>query len=409
MRQIFLFFLLVLSISSALILRSYLLSSEMDGNTLLRLGIASLELKYTVNIGVNFGLVGEASQSRQFLLASLAMIISTGLLIWGARTNNNWITTAVGLLSGGGFANAYERLVHGGVFDYFNFNITMIANPFSFNLADIFIFGGFILLIIRPRTERADPNAEHNGLNFNSISRYASNIGLMLCLIVASVYMSWQILSQFNFLYGQIYDRNNLEAHIQRYAPQNKNKQYFELTTRGERIRIFGAISDSINSRGEGLDEISYSFNNGSESASFLVKAERDHLNDVAQLLSKLKVAGALITGSLIVFYGFCFYFMVSREKYFWRPPTIISSLIQFSFVAGITATATFSIGVQRIFYLLHEVAFSGKAQWFFYYQDSLMTTLMPEIVFANIAILIAALATAIWLAINWLLRRALV
>lgn len=409
MRQIFLFFLVILAISSALILRSYLVSSEMDGYTLLRLGTTSLNLKYTINIGVNFGLAGEASQSRQFLLASLAMIISIGLLIWGILARNNWITTALGLLSGGGLSNAYERVAYGGVFDYFNVSTPIVPNPFSFNLADIYIFVGFILLIITQGSKRDSADANVQSFKLYSIIRYVSNIGLMLCLMVTCIYFSWQILSGTNFLYGYIYERNDLEAHIQLYAPQNKNKQHFELTTRGERVRIFGAISTAVNSQGEGLEKITYTFNNGSESVPFLIKAELDHLKDVSQLVSKLKSTGLLITGFMIIFYGFCFYFMVSRERYFWRPPTIIASFIYLSFVAVIAAAATLLIGAQRIFYLLHEVAFSGKAQWFFYYQDSLMTTLMPEIVFADISIMIGMLATVIWLSLNWLLRRVLI
>ena len=66
-------------------------------------------------------------------------------------------------------------------------------------------------------------------------------------------------------------------------------------------------------------------------------------------------------------------------------------------------------IGPQKTFYQLHEWAFTEKAQWFFYYQDSLMTTLMPEIVFADIAVLLGTVTIALWFFITLVLRRYLI
>jgi uncharacterized membrane protein len=87
----------------------------------------------------------------------------------------------------------------------------------------------------------------------------------------------------------------------------------------------------------------------------------------------------------------------------------MIVSVLQIFAVAIVCVAITLAFGVQKTFYLLHDWAFSDKAQWFFYFQDSLMTTLMPEIVFANIAVIIGLLTFAIWLIINLMLRRALV
>ena len=68
-----------------------------------------------------------------------------------------------------------------------------------------------------------------------------------------------------------------------------------------------------------------------------------------------------------------------------------------------------FIIGPQKAFYQLHEWAFTENAQWFFYYQDSLMTTLMSEIVFADIAVLLGTVSFAIWFFITLVLRRYLI
>ena len=143
-------FWLAFSIGTALILRIGLIAQDLNGTTILPLGIASLNLEYTINTGINFGLAGAATSSRQFLLAGLALVLSLAIIIWGARSDTKWATTIAGLFAGGGLANAFERVYYGGVFDYLNVSFIFYNNPFSFNLADIYIFLGLILFVIRP-------------------------------------------------------------------------------------------------------------------------------------------------------------------------------------------------------------------------------------------------------------------
>ena len=143
-------FWLAFSVGTALILRIGLIDQDLNGTTVLPLGIASLNLEYTINTGINFGLAGAATSSRQFLLAGLALVLSLAIIIWGARSDTKWATTIAGLFAGGGLANAFERVYYGGVFDYLNVSFIFYDNPFSFNLADIYIFLGLILFVIRP-------------------------------------------------------------------------------------------------------------------------------------------------------------------------------------------------------------------------------------------------------------------
>ena len=121
MRFLTLALILAASVASALFLRDFLTSSDLNGVTLLPLGVASLNLQYTINTGVNFGLAGEASTARQLLLSGAALLICLAVVIWGMRSTQKWATPAAGLFAGGGIANAYERLAFGGVFDYLNF------------------------------------------------------------------------------------------------------------------------------------------------------------------------------------------------------------------------------------------------------------------------------------------------
>jgi len=402
---------LILSASagSALFLRDFLTGSDLNGATIIPLGVASLNLQYTINTGVNFGLVGEASTARQLLLSGAALLICLAVTVWGMRTTQKWGTLAAGLFAAGGLANAYERLTFGGVFDYLNFSTSFFDNPFSFNLADIYIFLGLVLFLLAPRETHDPADGPIQPGAIKAIAKILGNFGLTLALLLSCLYVSWQVLSRANFLYDQIYEHNDLEAHVNEFAPLNRNgKESFALTTKAERVRVFNDIAREINVGGGGLGTITYTPEGADAATPFLVEAERDHLQDVTNLVSSLKAIGAVIASLLIAFYGFCWYYKVSRYQYFWRPSGVFVSLFQIATVAALCVAITFALGPQHTFYLLHEWAFSDKAQWYFYFEDSLMTTLMPEIVFSNIAALLGILTVLTWLVANFVLRRIL-
>ena len=145
---------LAFCILSALGVRWILNLGDFNGSTLLDLGLVSLNLEYTVNTGINFGLAGEATTSRQLLLAGVALLVCALIMAWGIKSGSRWSTLIAGMFAGGGIANAYERLAFGGVFDYLNVSSSIYASPFSFNLADVYIFAGLVMYIARPNTVR---------------------------------------------------------------------------------------------------------------------------------------------------------------------------------------------------------------------------------------------------------------
>lgn len=122
--------------------------SPWDTRTLMDLGFISLNLKYTINNGINFGLASEASHSRQILFAVISLIISLGILFFALWRNTIRLAIAAGLLAGGGLTNAYERVAYGGVFDYLNVFSKILTNPFAFNIADVYIFFGATLVVL---------------------------------------------------------------------------------------------------------------------------------------------------------------------------------------------------------------------------------------------------------------------
>ena len=65
------------------------------------------------------------------------------------------------------------------------------------------------------------------------------------------------------------------------------------------------------------------------------------------------------------------------------------------------------SVGFTKVFYYLHTVVFPLDHQWFFYYKDSLMATLMkaPDI-FAAIALQLLSVALVIAVIIDTVISR---
>lgn len=401
-------FFLLLALFSALAFKEFVSSNNLSGKTLISLGGARLDLHYSFNTGINFGLINVTTQFWQFILSALGIIFSLAAFVWCSRSVRLWTAAGSGLFAGGVLAHAYERSKYGGVFDNLNLYTNIPNNSFSFNLADIFIFISLLIITLAPRETHDAGEVSRPDSYKNSLIKLSWNFALSLALLISCLYASWLLLSKVDFLFSQIYNQSNLEVHINKYAPQNRNKINFELTTQDMRIRIFSDIAYSINNNGIGLAKISYTYPNAVGTTTFLVEAEREHLQDVANLVSNLKPIGLFVTIVLVLFYMFCYYYKVTRSRNFWQPYSTLKSITQIGAISCLCAVVILIMGPQRVFYLLHEIAFKNKSQWFFYYQDSLMTTLMPEIVFANIAMLIFITTVTLWVIINLLLQRLL-
>ena len=98
------------------------------------------------NKGVNFGFLN--SFDARWLLVAISIIASLALALW-VRNKSGWaLSLASGAIIGGALGNAYDRVVYGAVADYINMSCCRIDNPYSFNVADVFIFGGAIVLVL---------------------------------------------------------------------------------------------------------------------------------------------------------------------------------------------------------------------------------------------------------------------
>ncbi len=110
----------------------------------------------TWNYGINFGIpipfLGDTSS--KMILSLLAVIVSIVLLIWAVRHPRDWIfAIAIGLIVGGALGNGYDRMIYGAVADFLNVTCCGIRNPFAFNIADVTIFLGVAILLLRPSAE----------------------------------------------------------------------------------------------------------------------------------------------------------------------------------------------------------------------------------------------------------------
>ncbi|EDM69579.1 lipoprotein signal peptidase [Roseobacter sp. AzwK-3b] len=98
-----------------------------------------LNLVHSENRGVNFGLMAGDDSRNQFILAGIAIVVGAVMatILLGKRRVSHAI--AGGMIFGGALSNVMDRLTFGYVFDYINTPFLGLTNPFSYNIADIFI------------------------------------------------------------------------------------------------------------------------------------------------------------------------------------------------------------------------------------------------------------------------------
>lgn len=109
-----------------------------------------LKFRMAWNTGVNFGLLAnDGDMSRVVLIAAqsalaLAMLAAA---LWSRRTVH---IVGLGVAAGGALGNILDRWTWGAVADFLNVSCCGIDNPWSFNVADVAVFGGLALLLWPP-------------------------------------------------------------------------------------------------------------------------------------------------------------------------------------------------------------------------------------------------------------------
>lgn len=114
-----------------------------------------LNLRMGWNRGVNFGLLSAAPDAMRWILIAVAVIVSGWLIRWARRAfDRRTQYLAAGLIIGGALGNALDRVLYGAVADFLNVSCCGIQNPYTFNMADVFIFAGAIALLVLPTDDK---------------------------------------------------------------------------------------------------------------------------------------------------------------------------------------------------------------------------------------------------------------
>ena len=217
----------------------------------------------------------------------------------------------------------------------------------------------------------------------------------LLLTFMITLPVSWYGMSKADFFYASLHDNIGIDNHIQRYAPRNRfNKTEFEKTTKDERLVLFHGVVTAIHNKGIGLESLAYIRKSDKESVKLFTEAEVIHLKDVANLLEKLK---PVIVAVLFIWLLSMLLIIFKQIK---LPSAKRFSIL--AFVLLVLVVLVLSFGPEKIFNQLHIWVFPDNHQWFFYYEDSLMSTMMkaPDL-FAYISIiwgLISVLLTIILL-----------
>jgi signal peptidase II len=120
-----------------------------------------LDLVFVKNTGISYSMFNQSSYSGQIALAIFAAVASLGLWIWLAMAGTGRLmAVALGLIIGGAIGNGLDRLLIGGVADFYSLH-AFGYYWYVFNIADVAIVAGVALLLydsfIGSRNDAANP------------------------------------------------------------------------------------------------------------------------------------------------------------------------------------------------------------------------------------------------------------
>lgn len=189
---------------------------------------------------------------------------------------------------------------------------------------------------------------------------------LLLGLLSCALGISWWLHAQFNYGYALWYDWLDLRAQIAEFGPQNRYILGFDTLTPTAQQAAFNAIVHAVHNQGVGLAEIQFTDAYGQTKA-LLRDPEVVHLDDVAKLITQLKLG--LLWLAPTTFVGLM---LMRRHVIRWRWQVALLLMLFASVCAMLVV-----LGFEAVFYQLHRWVFPIGHEWFFYYQDSLMSTMM--------------------------------
>ena len=105
-----------------------------------------LYFAHEINTGASFSFLAEVSWAQTFfkILTSVALVVFGLMYILAIKNRYRWLKVGLIFLISGTLGNFIDRLAISGVIDFISFTFF----PFVFNLADVFLIVGAIMMVI---------------------------------------------------------------------------------------------------------------------------------------------------------------------------------------------------------------------------------------------------------------------
>jgi len=103
------------------------------------------------NEGAFLGMGSDLNETLRIILLLILPILVLGFVlryIIKDKTLDNWSLFAFSSIIGGGIANVFDRIAYGSVTDFFYIKLTDVLRTGIFNMADLSVTTGMIILVI---------------------------------------------------------------------------------------------------------------------------------------------------------------------------------------------------------------------------------------------------------------------
>jgi signal peptidase II len=105
------------------------------------------DLVFVKNTGISYSMLDQSSYDWQLVLALFSVVASAALWAWLAGAGTGRVMAwALGLIIGGALGNGLDRVLIGGVADFFSLHAYGFY-WYVFNIADVAIVAGVVLLL----------------------------------------------------------------------------------------------------------------------------------------------------------------------------------------------------------------------------------------------------------------------
>ena len=103
------------------------------------------------NVGAFLGMGSDLDPAFRLILLLILPIVVLGFVLVHVLKNkdmDNLSLIAFSCIISGGIANVYDRIAYGSVTDFFYIKLTDVLHTGIFNMADLFVTSGMIMLLI---------------------------------------------------------------------------------------------------------------------------------------------------------------------------------------------------------------------------------------------------------------------